>query len=384
MKKGLIFCSFLLIGLSYSNAQFGGLTKGLSKNKNAKEEEKPAEKQPAAAPTQHTERMMNSVKELIGEKDLYYSARVVQKVPVGGSITPELKDNKKFLTTVNVSEKADGEIVFTYFGFGYSTIVVTGGRELFDYKAGSYQMGKPTGGTGELAKWRLQFNHKLHDKSKSGTVGMYQLEDGNYLVFIIPAEEENKDEANAFESMNEYYRRTCNNCTLDKIDIDVLAKTEEAAKAVNLDSYKAQILKMINNYTEDINKEREANANKQIEARGPLPKGMSNPTLEKTIREYIEGDFRNLTNPVLTEMWKDATLHSVYITSPDWSIEKDDLGRIKRRSISGAAVMKVNGMCFRQSYSFVQDYIGDGKYSGNLYHDKFKSPRSRINCAKVK
>lgn len=67
-----------------------------------------------------------------------------------------------------------------------------------------------------------------------------------------------------------------------------------------------------------------------------------------------------------------------------WSINKNELGLITRRFVTGyyGIVYKKDGLCKMGSVRMIQDYIGGGKY-GNLYCE-FWGDEGDIDCSKVK
>ncbi len=333
------------------------------------------------------------LKKVIGDNDLYYSALLAQgvdsKIMVPKPVKEKSMQEQWVPNAINFYEDpAKGKIQYCYFALydgmssPLSSFKIKTAEDAFRYKyKGIFWDSKSDYQVFENMMYnRWGSSYSSYYKHFTGIV---KQADGSIITFALPAKADapTKDYDEYVSYMELGYKPVANNYDFDNIEVEILTKTEAAAKTADLEAAKSIVVAQVKKILEGIDAKEKLDADKKIAAKTRSKRGMVNAGYEKTMLSWVQANYKKeFRKP---EYWENATLGNLIITSTDWNIKKNDYGLILYRSIACEVVIKNKGRCYVRSFVFAQDYAGGGSYSSNLYYNGFSSDTEQLKCDKA-
>jgi hypothetical protein len=405
--KYFVCVAVAAITFTTANAQIGGGL--LNKAKNAVSKDKKEDKNDAPAKTNDTapaksssggnssgkssdaepvkdyKKVNNDLKKVIGDEDLFYSSLIIQGKE-SKLIVPKIVNNTTYMEDkfipklVNFHDK-DGKIFYCYFAIyesmakPLSSFSVTSDNwdrytyQKWDWDKSSYT----TVGSLQYNAWGSSTQHK-------GFTGLIKQADGSIIAFVVPkfAESADKDYTEYVNYVSLGYNPKAGEYDLDNTEVEILTRTEDAAKTADLAAAKTLANVQAKKILAEIDAKNKLDADAKTAANTRAKRGMVNAGYEKTMLAYLQANFKNQFKK--PDYWNEATLSGLIITSTDWNISKNTYGLILNRYISCEVVIKNKGKCYTKSFQFAQDYSGGGAYSTTLYYNGFSSELELIKC----
>jgi hypothetical protein len=415
MKKNLITCLAALAFITAANAQIGGGLLNKAKNKASNAVDKATDgkpnnssgsgttspsnsgsgkssgsssSEPKAEPAKDYKMVNNDLKKVIGDEDLFYSAILTQGVQ-SKLIVPKLVNTTTYMEDqftpklVNFHDK-DGTIFYCYFAVYEgmakplsSSKITSDNWDRYTYQKWNWDKSSyTTDASLRYSPWGSSTPH-------SSFTGIIKQPDGSIITFVVPKlpNAKDKDYTDYVNYISLGYNPILGNYDFDNTEVEILTRTEDAAKTADLAAAKTMANEQAKKIIAAMDAKSKTEADAKVNATTRAKRGMVNAGYEKTMLTYLQANFKDeFRKP---EYWTDATLGGLIITSNDWNIKKNDYGLILNRYISCQVVIKNKGKCYVKSFQFAQDYSGGGAYSTSLYYNGFHSDTELIKCEKA-
>lgn len=412
MKKNILLILASTVLVAGANAQIGGglLDKVKSKKSNEKSGDTPSSTPSSSSGNNsaakadngkgaiNKEVPTNDLKKIIGDNDLYYSALIAQNIS-SKVILPRVDGEDDYSTSykwlpnaVNVYlDESSGKLEYCYFALVNALAdpsnkyveKITTVNEAFKYKYKGFMWN----GKSEYSIFQ-NLRYDAYPPSfrpfHKNFLGFLKQTDGSIIIFTIPQKAVPADieKVRYINQVEIGYQPSAADFDFDAIEVEVLTKTEDAAKTADMAAAKNTAKDMAKKALEDRDKVNKDKADKKVAATTRRKRGMVNAAYEKTMLTWLQENFK--TEFKYDDYWKNATIGSLIIASPDWEIKKNDIGLITYRNISCEVVIKNNGRCYVKSYLFGQQYTGGGNYSSSLEYSGYSSEVEQISCDKAK
>lgn len=344
--------------------------------------------EPKAESVKDYNKVNNDLKKVIGDEDLYYSSLITQGVE-SKIIVPKLVNTTTYMDDqftpklVNFHDK-DEKIFYCYFAIYEgmakpfsSTKISSDNWERYTYQKWNWDKSSYTiDGSLRYSPWGSSTPHRSF-------TGIIKQADGSIITFVVPKLPDAKDKeyTDYVNYMSLGYNPGLPNYDFDKTEVEILTRTEDAAKTADLAAAKTLANEQAKKIIAAMDAKSKADAEAKVNANTRAKRGMVNAGYEKTMLTYLQANFKDQFRK--PEYWTDATIGNLIITSTDWNIKKNDYGLILNRYISCQVVIKNKGKCYVKSFQFAQDYSGGGAYSTNLYYNGFSSGTELIKCEKA-
>lgn len=405
--KYLAYVVIATLSVTTANAQIGGgllnkaknaVTKDKKEDKNdapakgtdtAPSDSKSSSKGGDAAQVKDYKKVNNDLIKVIGDEDLFYSSLIIQGkeskliVPKIVNGTSYMED--KFIPKlVNFHDK-DGKIFYCYFAVFESMA-----KPMSSFSINSDNWDRYT-----YQKWdwdkstyttsgNLQYNSYGSSTQHKGFTGIIKQADGSIITYVVPKfpDAADKDYTDYVNYVTLGYSPKAGEYDLDNTEVEILTRTEDAAKTADLAAAKTLAIAQTKKILSEIDAKNKADADAKIASTKRRKRGMVNATYEKTMLTWLQENFKSEFK--YDKYWENATIGSLIIASPDWEIKKNDYGLITYRNISCEVVIKNNGRCYVKSYLFGQQYAGGGTYSTSLQYSGYSSNVEQLPCDKAK
>lgn len=341
----------------------------------------------------------NDLKAVIGAEDLFYSSILAQNynstiILPDYTKLPDYRDYTWMPNAVNVfRDDKTGKLEYCYFllidalADPNNKVIekITTPKIAFEYKYKGH--GIFWNGDGEHKRFEnmwFETNAPSYRTYSSNFVGYIMQPDGNVIIVAVPRKpkSDNFEKEAYINDIELGYQPSVNDFDFTGTDVEVLTKTEAAAKSADLNAAKTTAIALVKKALENADKTAKEAADKKLAAAIREKRGMVNAGFEKTMLTYIQENFKNgLKYP---DYWAGATIGNIAIISKDWYIVKNDIGLIIARSIDCEVVVKHKGRCYTKTYVFEQAYAGGGNYSSSLEYTGNTSKFFPIACDKAK